>query len=30
MRIYEGRRGRVEVFSHILRNDRLIKAERVL
>jgi ADP-ribose pyrophosphatase len=30
MRIYEGRRLRVEVFSHILPNGRLIKAERVL
>jgi ADP-ribose pyrophosphatase len=30
MRIYEGRRGRVEVFSHILRNDRSMEVERVL
>jgi ADP-ribose pyrophosphatase len=30
MRIYEGRRIKVEVFSHILPNGRLIKAERVL
>ena len=30
MRIYEGRRIRVEVFSHILPNGTSIKAERVL